>query len=152
MASLIFHQTVAQAMMDALDADVGATGCISLYTGAEGTDDAAIPAGTELVTVNFANPAFGTAAITGSAGSRLCRITMQTETPAAPGATGTAASFAIFKNQSIRTAGNMVIKGDVTTTAVGTGTLQLDATNLVSGGGNVDFDEANSYIQLTLNQ
>ena len=152
MATIVFHATVAQAMMDALDADVGSTGCVVLYDGAVGSDNAAIPSGTELVVINLGNPAFGSAAVTGSAGSRVCRITMQTETPASPSASGNATSFAIFKSQSTRTVANMTLKGDVTTTAVGTGALQLDAVNLVSGGGNVDFDESNSYLEMALNQ
>lgn len=152
MATLIFHQTVAKAMMDALDADVGSTGCVVLYDGAVGSDDAAVPSGTELVVVNLGNPGFGTAAATGSAGSRVVRITMQTETPTSPTASGNATSFAIFNSQATRTAVNMTIKGDVTTTATGTGALQLDAVNLVSGGGNVDFDESNSYLEMALNQ
>lgn len=150
--SIVFHGDAAKAMLDALDGDVGAAGAIRLYTGSEGTDDAAIPAGTVLATINLGNPAFGAAAVTGSAGSRVCRITLQTETPSAPVATGTAASFAIFNSQSTFDATTMVLKGDITTTAVGTGALQLDAVNLVASGGNVDFDEANSYIQMALNQ
>ena len=155
MADLIYEDAVAEAMMDAVVTAIGASGCLVLYEGVEGTDPQTIPAGVELCIINLAATPFGAAATQGSAPSETARTTLQTVSDTVPsfagGPTKVAGSFAIFKNQTTRTAANLIVKGDISTVAAATGALQLDNTTLTDAGGAVNMDEANSYLELPLN-
>ena len=145
MGTMVLTQATAISMLDPLDAAINTgtgTAVLRLHVGVPGTDDTAAPAGATLQNINLANPAFGAAASSGGAGSRIVSITLQTDTPQAVSATGTVGSFAILNRNGVQ-----VLKGDVATTGA---MLNVDSTTINTAG--LAITEASSTISIALNQ
>lgn len=159
MPLLRLQNTAGEALIDALDDRIGTSGYIVLYTGAPGDDGdpAAIPAGTEVTYAALDGTAALQAGNTqGSLNARTARAVFNTvgASNTISGGPHTVASFAIYRAVTTPgtdfTAANMVLKGDVSTVAAGTGALQLSSVSL-SAGDSVDLTEASSYLELPLN-
>lgn len=127
MAIIRLATAVATAMVDVvvdrIDADAGA-GTLKIYSGTVPADGDTTPAGTLLVTITLADPAFGAGS---SISSALSRAVMTDPAAVNAVATATAGCF-IVEDQS----GDNVFSGDVTATGGG-GTLTLSNTAVVSG-------------------
>lgn len=115
------RNAAADGVVDLLDAGAAA-GYIEVRTGTQPASVATAASGTLLATLTLADPAFGSATSgTATAGT----ITDDTSADA----TGTAGWFRAYDSN-----GNAIIDGDVTTSAAGTGDMQLDDTEIVAGG------------------
>lgn len=112
------QQAAADAVVDQLD---GAAGTLKIYTGTQPADADTDPAGTLLVTITLAAPAYGAANSSGTA------ALLGTPLSAAASAAGTAGCFAVETN-----AGGNVFQGSVTATGGG-GDLTLDNVSIASG-------------------
>ena len=104
------------AVVDRADLGAGAA-TIKIYTGAQPADADTDPAGTLLVTITCADPAFGAAA----AGVAALAGTPRSGTAAAA---GTAGCFAIEDSVGVN-----ILQGSVTATAGG-GDIELDNTSI----------------------
>lgn len=126
------------AVVDLVDAGTAnPAGCIRFYSGAVATNPSAEPTGL-LAENDCANPAFGAAAMAGTADPNdQAEAVLNTCTNNAPTGTGAIASFAVLDRDR-----NVVFQGTVSTIAAGTGDLQLDDVNVVASGGPVDLTEA----------
>ena len=119
------RQTTRSNRLDQIDTDIGATGLMRIYTGAQPTNCQTANSGTLLAEITLPNPAFQSA----SAGSMQKSASAWQDTSA--DGTGTAAHFRIY---------NSATPGDGTTTTIlqgsvgqGTGDLSLDNTSINSG-------------------
>lgn len=112
----ITHSTAAkQASTNAITALVDAGTGAGYFTICDGS--------TVLATITFSDPAFATADADGTAAADT--------TPAlsaAASADGTADNFKVYDSDD-----TLIFSGVVTTTAVGTGDMQLDNTNITTG-------------------
>lgn len=127
------------AVVDLVDAGTAnAAGCIRFYSGTVNTDPSVEPTGL-LAENTCANPAFGAAAMAGTANPNdQAEAVLQTcAANGTPTAGGAIASFAVLDRDR-----NVVFQGSVSTIAAGTGDLQLDDVNVVQSGGVVDLNEA----------
>lgn len=112
------QQAAANAVVDQLD---GAAGTLKIYTGTQEADADTDPAGTLLVTITLAAPAYGAANTSGLA------ALLGTPLSGTAVATGTAGNFAVETN-----AGANVFQGSVTATGGG-GDLTLDNVSIATG-------------------
>lgn len=112
------RNAAADAVVDLIDAGAGA-GTLKIYTGAQPVDGDTEATGTLLVTVAFADPAFGAAAAGVATATDPAAVTAV--------GTGTAASFVVEDST-----GANVLNGTVTATGGG-GDLQLSSTSLAVG-------------------
>lgn len=112
------------ALVDLLDAGAGA-GYIEIRTGAQPATANTAATGTLLATLPLSDPAFGAATTASPSVATAAAISSDTNADAS----GTAGWFRAYDS-----AGNAVLDGDITTTAVGTGDMLLDDTNIVAGG------------------
>lgn len=110
------------AMADAVDAEIGASGKLIIYTGSQHATPGTLPSGTALATFSLANPAF--AAASGGSIALTAPATVQGD------ATGTAGCFVVTDGT------NVVFDGSVTATGGG-GDLTLNTTSITTG---VDVD------------
>ena len=115
------NQAACNAVVDLIDS--GGAGTIELRTGTQPSDADDAATGTLLATLTFSATAFGAASTSGVA--TAATITSDTDADD----TGVA-TWARIKNGS----GNTVFDCDVSTSAAGTGTIQLDDTSIVAGG------------------
>lgn len=117
------RQAQCDAVVDRIDGDTP-PGLIRIYDGSQPADaNTALGAQTLLVTLTFSNPAFGAANSSGVA-------TASAITSGTAVATGTASWARIVTG----TAFNTVFDCDVSTSAAGTGTIQLNTTSIVTDG------------------
>lgn len=119
---------VAKAALDAVTAllDAGpAAGYIEIRTGSQPASVGVAATGTLLATLSLSDPAFGAATTASPSVATADAITSDTNADAS----GTAGWFRAYDS-----AGTAVIDGSITTTAVGTGDMLLDDTNIVAGG------------------
>lgn len=125
MANLSYTDTVRNSKMDAVDAAVNGgagAGVLKIYDGTQPADaDTAVSGQTLLAELTFSDPAFGAAS-----GGVITANSITDDSSA--NATGTAAWFRVEDST-----GTTVFDGDVTTSAAGTGDLQLDSTSITSG-------------------
>lgn len=125
MANLSYTDTVRnaklQAVADAIDGGAGA-GLLRIYDGTQPADaDTAISGPTLLAELTFSSPP--EASVSGGV------LTFDTITQdSSANASGTAAWFA-----AVTSTGTRVVDGDISTSAAGTGDLQLDSTSITSG-------------------
>lgn len=116
------QQAAADAIVDRIDLGTGTpTGKLRVYSGAQPADADSAPAGTLLLDVDLANPAYDAADASGTA--TLAGIP-RTGTGAAA---GVAQSFRVVNRD-----GETVFDGAVTATG-GNGELELDNTNIAAG-------------------
>lgn len=121
-------QAAAKAALDALTALVNggaAAGTINIYTGAQPATVDTAASGTLLATLTCSDPAFGAATTASPSVATASAITSDTNADAS----GTAGWFRAFDSNAVA-----IIDGSITTTAVGTGDMLLDDTNIVAGG------------------
>jgi hypothetical protein len=121
-------QAAAKAALDALTAQIDggpAAGYIEIRTGAQPATANTAASGTLLGTLTLSDPSFGAATTASPSVATAAAITSDTNADAS----GTAGWFRAYTS-----AGTAVIDGAITTTAVGTGDMLLDDTNIVAGG------------------
>lgn len=147
MGTMIMHTGVASSLLDQLDTLVSAgtgTPTLKLYSGLVGTTaPTTAPTGTLLQTINLSDPAFGAAAVTGTGASQVAKITLATDTPQTPAASGVCGCFGIFDGD-----GTLRIKGDAG--ATGSGAMLELSTTTVAGAG-IDLTQSACIISLACN-
>ena len=111
-------------IVDQLDAGTGA-GYIEIRTGAQPATVATAASGTLLGTLALSDPAFGNATLAAPSVATASAITDDSSADNS----GTAGWFRAYDGDD-----NGVIDGNITTTAVGTGDMLLDDTDIVAGG------------------
>lgn len=113
------------AVVDLLDAGAG-PGVLKIYNGSQPADpDTAVSGQTLLAELTLNDPAFGAAADAAPGGQATANAITD---DSSANATGTATWFRAEDSD-----GNAIIDGDVSTTAAGTGDLQLNSTSIQSG-------------------
>lgn len=117
-------QAAVDAVVDLLDAGAGA-GYIEIRTGSQPATVATAASGTLLATLPLSDPAFGAASSASPSVATASAITSDTNADAS----GTAGWFRAYDSNAVAR-----IDGAITTTAVGTGDMLLDDTNIVAGG------------------
>jgi hypothetical protein len=119
-------QAAAKASLDALTALLNGGGYIEIRTGAQPATANTAASGTLLGTLPLTNPtAFGAATTASPSVATANAITSDTSADNS----GTAGWFRAYTSGAAA-----VIDGNITTTAVGTGDMLLDDTNIVAGG------------------
>lgn len=129
------------AVVDLVDAGTGA-GKVIVYDGTIPTDaDTAVTTQNVLAEITLNDPAFGNAADnTGSARASANGLPVE---DSSANATGTATWFRLVDSDD-----NVILQGDVSTTAAGTGDMQMNSTSIQSGAAvsitsfNVDMPES----------
>jgi hypothetical protein len=117
-------KAAADAVVDLLDAGAAA-GYIEIRTGSQPATANTAASGTLLATLPLSDPAFGAATTASPSVATASAITSDTNADAS----GTAGWFRAYDDNDVA-----VIDGSITTTAVGTGDMLLDDTNIVAGG------------------
>lgn len=125
MANLVFTQTLRNNVLDEITSRAGASAVLRIYSGTQPTGSGDTPgAETTILAQLTCNATFAPAAAAGV-------LTLNSITSdSSANASGTATWFRIYQSDAT----TWVMDGDVTTTAVGTGDLQLDDTVIVLGG------------------
>jgi hypothetical protein len=118
--ALQFATTTRNALLDAIETDIGASAVLKIRTGAQPATCATADSGTVLVTANLPSDWMAAA----SSGSKGLSGTWQ---DASADATGTAAHFRVYKNDGT----TCVIQGTVTGTGGG-GDMELNNTSIAA--------------------
>lgn len=121
MANLKLSTTLRNNMLDEITSFAGTSALLRIYSGTQ-------PAGGGTVTTQLASLTCDATAFAGSAAAGTLTLNGITADTAAD-ATGTATWFRITTS-----GGTFVMDGDVSTTAAGTGDLQIDSTSIVLNG------------------
>jgi hypothetical protein len=125
MANISYTDTCRSNKLDEITALVDAgsgAGKLRIYDGSQPADaDTAISGQTLLAELTFSDPSFGAAS-----GGVLTANSITSDSSA--NASGTAAWFRVVDSDA-----NAVFDGDVSTSAAGTGDLQLDSTSITAG-------------------
>lgn len=121
MANLKFNATLRSNMMDEITSRAGSSAVLRIYSG---TQPATGGAETTILAQLTCNPTFAPGASAGV-------LTLNSITAdSSANASGTATWWRIYQSDAT----THVLDGDVSTTAAGTGDLQLDDTSIVLGG------------------
>jgi hypothetical protein len=118
--ALQFATTTRNALLDAIETDIGASAVLKIRTGAQPATCATADSGTVLVTASLPSDWMAAA----SSGSKGLSGTWQ---DASADATGTAAHFRVYKNDGT----TCVIQGNVTGTGGG-GDMELNNTSIAA--------------------